>query len=538
MAATSNPEIALTTTPPPMIIPATGSNSGVSVSSPNQSRRVGEKVAVSSPWTQIVRGESEPVASVPLLSSSTVMAQPQQSAVVIEKQAAATEEEEGAEYGSGNAGKRPAWNKPSNGAGTGAAAVEAVPVMGAHLWPALSETTTRGGSSTKSSSDSLKGLADGSSTPPPVVSQSTGTANSVSQKQVNNNGNPNSTTTPNHTAAPTRPRLTRRNAAGTSSNGSLPQPPSPQGPVVEMPHNPVPHSQKSGFVSQPHSGNNDHSQHRNPYKNRNGGTHHPRGDGSHHHNYGGKRDQDRGNQDWHSHRNFNGRDAPMQQQRAVQRFMRHPPPPPPPGSTPFIPPGPLRPFVNPIGFPDYGAALYYVAPPIPDPLRGVPFIGQSPPHAVYFHAPDPQLHSRIVNQIDYYFSNENLIKDTYLRQNMDEQGWVPIKLIAGFNKVSLLTDNIQLILDALRSSTVVEVQGDKIRRRNDWMRWLMPHINAQAGAISRSSSGDLNNNQLQRSSSVGTGQLEYKRKKIMDAKKKKKIMEAVSPEVAADATFT
>lgn len=33
-------------------------------------------------------------------------------------------------------------------------------------------------------------------------------------------------------------------------------------------------------------------------------------------------------------------------------------------------------------------------------------------------------------------SNENLIKDIYLRQNMDDQGWVLIKLIAGFNKVS------------------------------------------------------------------------------------------------------
>ncbi|OMO83419.1 RNA-binding protein Lupus La [Corchorus olitorius] len=57
---------------------------------------------------------------------------------------------------------------------------------------------------------------------------------------------------------------------------------------------------------------------------------------------------------------------------------------------------------------------------------------------------------------------------------MDDQGWVSIKLIAGFKKVSLLTDNIQLILDALRSSTVVEVQGDKVRKRIDWARWIMP----------------------------------------------------------------
>lgn len=37
-----------------------------------------------------------------------------------------------------------------------------------------------------------------------------------------------------------------------------------------------------------------------------------------------------------------------------------------------------------------------------------------------------------------YCSNENLIRDTYLRRNMDEQGWVPINLIAGFTKVSFL----------------------------------------------------------------------------------------------------
>ncbi|PPS01858.1 hypothetical protein GOBAR_AA18805 [Gossypium barbadense] len=77
------------------------------------------------------------------------------------------------------------------------------------------------------------------------------------------------------------------------------------------------------------------------------------------------------------------------------------------------------------------------------------------------------------NKITYLY-NENLIKDTYLRQNMDDQGWVPIKLIAGFKKVSLLTDNIQLITNALQSSTVVEVQGDQVRKRIDWMRWIMP----------------------------------------------------------------
>lgn len=37
------------------------------------------------------------------------------------------------------------------------------------------------------------------------------------------------------------------------------------------------------------------------------------------------------------------------------------------------------------------------------------------------------------------YSQDNLCKDLFLRQNMDEQGWVPISLIAGFNRVSWFT---------------------------------------------------------------------------------------------------
>ncbi|KAI9191836.1 hypothetical protein LWI28_014206 [Acer negundo] len=133
----------------------------------------------------------------------------------------------------------------------------------------------------------------------------------------------------------------------------------------------------------------------------------------------------------------------------VQRFMMHPPPPPPPPS------GPLRPFVHPNWY-----------------------IGPSRSHAVNFNAPDTPLQSLIAKQIDYYFSKENLIKDTYLRQRMDDHGWVPIKLIAGFNKVKLLTNNINFISYSLRDSRAVEVWGDRIRKRDDWKRWIMPpHIN-------------------------------------------------------------
>ncbi|KAF2306274.1 hypothetical protein GH714_016179 [Hevea brasiliensis] len=371
---------------------------------------------VSSPWTQIVRGESETitVAATHSPSAREPMVVTDQPVLVASSSSSlmTTAEEEILDNGNvsnSNAAKRPVWNKPSNGA------TEVGPVMGAVSWPALSESARASG---KPSQDLSKGLSDGSS--------ELG-ASSSSHKQVSNNASPNST--PNHTMS-ARQRSMKRNGANTSSNGGSPQPPGSQPQTGEVHlNNPSPrdHSQRN---SQSRGANDHPQQQRNSFR-RNGGPH-SRGDGSHHHNYGGRRDQDRANQDWNTHRNFNSRDNHMQPHRVVQRFIRHPPPPPPPPTTaPFIG-SPMRAFSSPIGFHEF----YYFAGPPPDTLRGMPFVAAPiQPPAMYFTTPDPQLHSKIVNQIDYYFSNDNLIKDTFLRQNMDDQGWVSIKLIAGFNKL-------------------------------------------------------------------------------------------------------
>ncbi|XVF59829.1 hypothetical protein PTKIN_Ptkin07bG0306900 [Pterospermum kingtungense] len=397
-----------------------------SPSSPNhQSGRVTR--AVSSPWTQVVRGESE-IAGIPLSPSS--ISSPSPSMAVIEPPVTSVVEDEGVENGSagpnGNAGKRPAWNKPSN------SAAEFGAVMGAHMWPALSESARV---SSKSFSDTPRASSDGSSSPSVVPVSQGSASSSSSQKQVSNGANLNSNSTPNPTM-PSRQRSMKRTGNNSASNGGLSVPP-PQGPAVEAPLNSPSsrdHIQRSGFVSQPHNGGNDHPHPRNSFRHRNGGQH-PR-DGSHHQNYGGRRNQDHGNQDWNG-RNFNSRDGHMQA-RVAPRLMRHPAPPPSPNTAPFIAPPPLRPFAAPMGFPELAPHVYVVhATPPPESLRGMPFVAPIPP--MFFPAPEPQdhqLHARIVNQIDYYFSNENLIKDTYLRQNMDDQGWVPIKLIAGFKKVS------------------------------------------------------------------------------------------------------
>ncbi|KAK2991889.1 hypothetical protein RJ640_011578 [Escallonia rubra] len=496
---------------------------------------------VSSPWTQIVRGgESESIGGGVVAAPSS----PSSSGVVDEQiessstdwlaakatAAAGTsflsDDPPGAEAqseSSDNAAKKPAWNKPSNGA------VEVGPVMGAVSWPALSESTRA--SPKLSSSESLKTL-DGSS----PASQGAGISLSPHKQVAPSNANQN--TSPNHV---TQRQKSMKRGGGSSSgsvsaNGGFPQPsppPQPQGSVVEVnpnssgkpstaavessskDHTNKEPGQRGGFGSQPQSGN-EHQQQRGNFRRGGNGGSHPRGDGGHHQHYGGRRDHERGNQEWS--RGF--RDTHMQSPRGAPRgFVR----PPPHTSTPFIspPPVPMRPFGSPMMYPEVASPLIYLQGPTPEALRGVPFVAPMPPHAMFFPVPDPQLHAKLVTQIDYYFSNENLIKDTFLRQNMDDQGWVPIKLIAGFKKVSFLilmlevmeifveiarshgaliltrpcihivwdpcqdvllsirfvmylTDNIQLILDAVRTSNIVELQGDRVRRRNDWMRWIMP----------------------------------------------------------------
>ncbi|KAK4360504.1 hypothetical protein RND71_019456 [Anisodus tanguticus] len=438
--------------------------------SPQQSGRSSTARVVSSPWTQIVRsGESESIVAAAISSSPPPLSPPaalseqivhsSDSASTLSPEDAQFESSDNGSSGDGNVAKKPVWNKPSNDA------ADLSPVMGAVSWPALSDSLK------SPSSDSLKTLSD-ESVP---VTQGMGMT-STSHRQANNNN-------ANH-VVPSRQRSMKRGGGNfnhnASANGGFSQQQA-QGPEVEIGLN---NSGKSGadsssrdnshkdrgqwreFGFQSHGGN-DHQHQRN--SNRRGNVDpHPRGDGTYHHGYGGRRDQERRNQDWKPHRGWGNRDAHMQPQRAPARpFMGGPP-----HTPPFIPTPPMhmQPFRSPMVYSEVPPVFYFPGT-FPDSLR-VPMLSPGPP--VFFHVLDTQLHTRIVNQIDYYFSNENLIKDTFLRQNMDEHGWVPITLIAGFKKVIELTDNIQLILNAVRSSTVVEVQGEKIRRRNDWFNWLMP----------------------------------------------------------------
>ncbi|KAI9123018.1 hypothetical protein K1719_005907 [Acacia pycnantha] len=80
---------------------------------------------------------------------------------------------------------------------------------------------------------------------------------------------------------------------------------------------------------------------------------------------------------------------------------------------------------------------------------------------------DPELYPNIVRQIEYYFSEENLVIDTYLKNKMDKYGWVDVHVIAEFRRIKALTDDIHHILEALVFSSTVQVRAYKMKKKKD-----------------------------------------------------------------------
>eukprot|EP00250_Pteridium_aquilinum_P019194 c24339_g8_i1 orf=633-2921(-) len=178
------------------------------------------------------------------------------------------------------------------------------------------------------------------------------------------------------------------------------------------------------------------------------------------------RDHGRGNYGWHHHgrpyENAGDMFTLLHEQRIGPRNMPRP--------------HPLM-NVNPAFYPipNYqNGGMYYVPAGAPEFVHGPPYFSPMAPPGGMMHGPDPlALRSMLLKQIDYYFSIENLCRDVFLRTQMDEQGFVPVSVIARFNRIRTLSPNPMVILEALQQSAVVEVQRDRIRRRNDGGKWKL-----------------------------------------------------------------
>ncbi|KAK9396839.1 la-related protein 6-like [Crotalus adamanteus] len=87
-----------------------------------------------------------------------------------------------------------------------------------------------------------------------------------------------------------------------------------------------------------------------------------------------------------------------------------------------------------------------------------------------FTIPDPFLVKRIVSQVEFYFSDDNLSRDVFLLRHMqrNKMGFVSIKLLTTFKKMKCLTRNWRVTLYALQFSKLLELNedGTKVRRKD------------------------------------------------------------------------
>ena len=59
---------------------------------------------------------------------------------------------------------------------------------------------------------------------------------------------------------------------------------------------------------------------------------------------------------------------------------------------------------------------------------------------------------------------------------MDSRGWISITLIASFNRVRILTTDVQLVTDVLTLSSMVEVRNGHVRT-HQWQQFVLPTAN-------------------------------------------------------------
>ncbi|KAG5644339.1 hypothetical protein DXG03_008636 [Asterophora parasitica] len=128
----------------------------------------------------------------------------------------------------------------------------------------------------------------------------------------------------------------------------------------------------------------------------------------------------------------------------------------------------------PTGFENYGPPIP-PAPPSQQQQLGAPSHPTPPVPVPVSHISFPLDPTRwyLLGQLEYYLSPQNMAQDFFLRRQMNSRGWVPISLIASFNRVRQLTMDYQLVRDVLMLSSVVNVQDEWVRMTS-WEQFVLP----------------------------------------------------------------
>ncbi|XP_050341337.1 la-related protein 1 isoform X1 [Bactrocera neohumeralis] len=103
-------------------------------------------------------------------------------------------------------------------------------------------------------------------------------------------------------------------------------------------------------------------------------------------------------------------------------------------------------------------------------LMGTHYYGPVP--AAYIEMDAQAVKEAIKKQVEYYFSEENLTGDFFLRRKMDPEGCIPVTLIASFHRVLALTTDVALLINAIKESEKLEfLEGYKVRTKTNPTIW-------------------------------------------------------------------
>lgn len=137
-----------------------------------------------------------------------------------------------------------------------------------------------------------------------------------------------------------------------------------------------------------------------------------------------------------------------------------------PGSSPTPYMVPFQPFVQ---MPYPGVWPYYAGQPLSAPIQPA------------FDTNSLLLQLR--GQVEFYFSDENLTSDLFLRKQMDSDGFVQLRTILGFKRIQAMlqgyqgpeNSDVSLLQTALQSSSLLSLDADKmrVRRNSNWQSFVL-----------------------------------------------------------------
>ncbi|XP_046859159.1 la-related protein 4B-like [Xenia sp. Carnegie-2017] len=96
-----------------------------------------------------------------------------------------------------------------------------------------------------------------------------------------------------------------------------------------------------------------------------------------------------------------------------------------------------------------------------------------PDHIKPDELPKDELRSLIRQQLEYYFSRENLAGDTYLVSQMDSDQYVLIQIVANFNQMKKLTNDIELVKEAIKESAYLQMDDSFTKMRPNMKRCIV-----------------------------------------------------------------